>query len=246
VIADPEILARLALAAGLGAAIGFEREVRNRSAGIRTHTLVGLGAAIFSIAGAYGFADVNHGPNVDPARIAAQVVSGIGFIGAGAIIQARGGVRGVTTAATLWVTAALGVAAAAGLYAEAIAGAVMALLTLVGLRLVRPHVMRFRSTTLTVEYTRGRGTLGPLVRAIEQVGGTIEALHLDDEDEDAAAGVRRAVVRGRFPDDEAVVRVIETVEQRPELLSLEAEPPPSRVAGRRVSGGISSGGAPAS
>ena len=217
-IADPEILARLGLAAGLGAAIGFEREVRNRSAGIRTHTLVGLGAALFTIAGAYGFRDIEHGPNVDPARIAAQVVSGIGFIGAGAIIQARGGVRGVTTAATLWVTAALGVAAAAGVYVEAMAGGALALLTLVGLRLLTPYVARFGLTTLIVQYTRGRGTLGPLLREIEDAGGTIGAVHLEDDDEADTEGVRRAVLEVRFPDEQAIVRVVHSMEKRPEML----------------------------
>src|SRR3954453_12189819 len=96
--------------------VGLEREVRGHVAGSRTHALVAVGAALFTIAGAYGFTDVPHGPNVDPARIAAQVASGIGFLGAGAILRQGLGVRGLTTATTLWLAAALGVASGAGAY----------------------------------------------------------------------------------------------------------------------------------
>ena len=92
------------------AVVGIERSPAIRP-GSATHVLVALGAAMFSLSGAYGFADVTHGPNVDPARIAAQVASGIGFIGAGAIIRDRGAIKGLTTAATVWLAASCGVAA---------------------------------------------------------------------------------------------------------------------------------------
>src|SRR4051794_19328987 len=105
---------RLGVAALAGLTLGFERELRARAAGLRTHALVAVGAALFTIAGAYGFADIPRGPNVDPARIAAQVASGIGFLGAGAILRQGYGVRGLTTAATLWLAAAIGGAAGAG------------------------------------------------------------------------------------------------------------------------------------
>jgi len=104
-----ESLLRLALAALLGGLIGFEREMREREAGLRTHLLVSLGSALFTIVGAYGFhAFLDSGANVvraDPTRIAAQIVTGIGFLGAGAIIRQGLSVRGLTTAATLWVVA---------------------------------------------------------------------------------------------------------------------------------------------
>src|SRR5262245_53257502 len=111
-----ELLGRLALALALSAAIGCEREWRQKSAGLRTYTLVGLGAALFSIAGAYGFHDEIGNASVprDPSRVAAQVVSGIGFIGAGLIFVRQDAVRGLTTAAGVWLTAAVGLAAAAG------------------------------------------------------------------------------------------------------------------------------------
>src|ERR1700744_4851857 len=101
----------------LSACIGVEREIRQKNAGLRTHTLVGLGAALFMLVSKYGFNDVLHVGLVvlDPSRIAAQVVSGIGFIGAGLIFVRRDSVRGLTTAASIWITAAVGAAAGAGL-----------------------------------------------------------------------------------------------------------------------------------
>jgi putative Mg2+ transporter-C (MgtC) family protein len=102
-----ELAARLAVGLVLGAVIGFERELHRQPAGFRTHSLVALGSALFTIISAYGFA----GSSVDPTRIAAQIVSGIGFIGAGTILQHRGNIRGLTTAASLWSVAAIGMAA---------------------------------------------------------------------------------------------------------------------------------------
>jgi putative Mg2+ transporter-C (MgtC) family protein len=106
-----ELLGRLGLALVLSAAIGCERELRQKSAGLRTYTLVGLGSALFSLAGAYGFADELGAEGVprDPSRVAAQVVSGIGFIGGGLIFVRRDAVRGLTTAAGVWLTAAVGI-----------------------------------------------------------------------------------------------------------------------------------------
>ena len=108
-----EIILRFLLAAALGAAIGYERERHAKAAGLRTHTLISSGAALFTLASIYGF---NGG--ADPSRVAAGVVAGIGFIGAGVIFRGmRGeGVAGLTTAASVWVTAAIGLAAGAGLY----------------------------------------------------------------------------------------------------------------------------------
>ena len=108
-----EITLRFLLAAALGAAIGYERERHGKAAGLRTHTLISSGAALFTLASIYGF---NGG--ADPSRVAAGVVAGIGFIGAGVIFRGmRGdGVAGITTAASVWVTAAIGLAAGAGLY----------------------------------------------------------------------------------------------------------------------------------
>src|SRR4051794_5116791 len=132
---------RVAAAGGLGALIGLERESRNQLAGMRTHALVAAGAAVVTLAGAYGFSDIHRGPHVDPMRVAAQIASGIGFIGAGAIIRDRGSVRGITTAAALWTSAAVGLAAGAGLWRVALAGAAVTLVVLVLLRPVRTRLL---------------------------------------------------------------------------------------------------------
>jgi putative Mg2+ transporter-C (MgtC) family protein len=107
----------LGLALLLSALIGFERELRQKSAGLRTHTLVGVGAALFMLISKYGFNDVLEPGRVilDPSRVAAQIVTGVGFLGAGLIFVRRDSVRGLTTAAAIWVTAAVGAASGAGL-----------------------------------------------------------------------------------------------------------------------------------
>jgi len=126
---NPEIEAglRLLLAAVLGGIIGFQREKANKPAGLRTHILICLGSALFTVVSALGFTG-----NVDPSRIAAGVVTGIGFIGAGVIFRGMRGdkVMGITTAASIWVTAAIGIAAGAGLYIIASVVAMVTVLVL--------------------------------------------------------------------------------------------------------------------
>lgn len=133
-----ELGLRLVVGLVLGAVIGFERELHRQPAGFRTHSLVALGAALFTIVSAHAFT----GPNVDPTRIAAQIVSGIGFIGAGTILQHRGSIRGLTTAASLWSVAAIGTAAGAGLTAMAIIGTLLILVVLALLDRVEAFVTR--------------------------------------------------------------------------------------------------------
>src|SRR3954462_6906980 len=114
-------VAELIIALVLSTAIGLEREVRQKSAGLRTHTLVGLASALIMLVSKYGFTDVlGEHVTLDPSRIAAQIVSGIGFIGGGLIFVRRDAVRGLTTAAPIWLTAAVGMAAGAGLWLLAI------------------------------------------------------------------------------------------------------------------------------
>ena len=113
--AQLELIGRLALGVTLGGVIGWERELQRQPAGFRTHSLVALGACIFTVISAFAFSG-----DGDPARIAAQVVTGIGFIGAGTIIRHEGSVRGLTTAASLWAVAGVGMAAGAGLWVVAV------------------------------------------------------------------------------------------------------------------------------
>jgi len=123
-----ETIARLAAALAIGLCIGLQRAMVGKDAGMRTHALVALGAAVMTLVSAYAFPDP-HG-RVDPTRIAAQIVTGIGFIGGGTIIKDGNAVRGLTTAASLWVAAGLGMAVGAGLYAIGALATIAVLLTL--------------------------------------------------------------------------------------------------------------------
>lgn len=124
---DSELVVRLLVAAGLGAALGFERELREKSAGLRTNILIAVGSALFTLMSI----ELAEGVvAADPARVASQIVTGIGFLGAGAIIRTGGNVQGLTTAATVWVNAAVGVAAGGGEYGLAVAATVVTLAAL--------------------------------------------------------------------------------------------------------------------
>jgi putative Mg2+ transporter-C (MgtC) family protein len=166
-----DLVARLIVAAVAGAIVGLERERGDHSAGFRTHTLVSVGACLFTIAGAYGFADIPRSVNVDPARIAAQVVTGIGFLGAGAIIREGPVVRGLTTAATLWIAAAAGLTAGGGAYRELTA----ALMIVVGLLLLRSATMHAlsrvgkRNLLLSIDHAWKPKVLGNLLVTVRSV-----------------------------------------------------------------------------
>ena len=158
-VADIEIILRLLVAAGLGAMVGFERELQNQPAGLRTHIVVVMGASLamsLSINLAMQFRE--FAPNGDPARLAAQVISGIGFLGAGAILRFGASVKGLTTAASLWTMAIVGLVVGAGHYIPAL-GATVVLLVVLSLlnvfetRFVRPRLVV--ALTLTVDYRPG-------------------------------------------------------------------------------------------
>jgi putative Mg2+ transporter-C (MgtC) family protein len=147
-ISYSETTVRLLLTAVLCGLIGLERETRDQPAGFRTHILLGLGAALFTLVSAFGFPEFTdaalesngRGVQFDPTRIAAQIVTGVGFLGAGAIIRRGGDVRGLTTAASIWSAAAIGMAAGAGFYFGAVATTAVVLATLYLLRSVRVFV----------------------------------------------------------------------------------------------------------
>lgn len=140
---DWTLILRLLIAALLGSIVGIERERKAWAPGLRTHMLVCVGACLFMIVSAFGFGDVLGARNIilDPSRIAAQVVSGIGFLGAGAILLRGEVVRGLTTAASLWSVAAIGLAVGGGLYAEAMAATVVIIVILAG---IKPLEERFQ------------------------------------------------------------------------------------------------------
>ena len=182
-----ESLLRLALAAVLGGLIGVERELREREAGLRTHLLVALGSALFTIVGAYGFRDfLETGDPVvraDPTRIAAQIVTGIGFLGAGAIIRQGFSVRGLTTAATLWVVAAVGLASGAGYYSAAVITTALVLIALYPLRIMAYQILRrFRAEDgrLLVELPAGTPP-GGVIDEIERAGARLNSVDVSQE-----------------------------------------------------------------
>lgn len=149
-ISDVEIVVRLVIVSVLCGVIGLERQTRGQVAGLRTHLIVGLGAGLFTLVSAYGFtgASASH---ADPTRVAAQIVSGIGFLGGGAILRYGVTVHGVTTAAALWISAAVGMAAAAGFYVGAVATTALALVALVALGRLKPVLRRRFGETLSLE-----------------------------------------------------------------------------------------------
>lgn len=173
----------LALALVLSALVGLEREVRQKSAGLRTHTLVGVGAALFMLVSKYGFNDVLETGRVivDPSRVAAQIVTGVGFLGAGLIFVRRDSVRGLTSAASIWVTAAIGAAAGAGLpVLAAVATGIYFIVAIAFLELARRLP---RSSTaisvLRVRYPDGRGILRQLLQVATSLGFAIDEMSTD-------------------------------------------------------------------
>jgi putative Mg2+ transporter-C (MgtC) family protein len=154
-----DLAVRLLIAAILGAAVGLEREIHEHPAGMRTHLLVALGSAIFTELSIYGFAGIGGGPDspsIDPSRVAAQVVSGIGFLGAGAILKYGTSIRGMTTAASLWTVAAIGMAAGAGEWLIAGVGTAIVIFSLWPLQALISRLYRPGTRALRVRLQVGR------------------------------------------------------------------------------------------
>jgi putative Mg2+ transporter-C (MgtC) family protein len=211
----------VAVAAALGGAVGLERELREREAGFRTHMLVAVGSALFTLVSAYGFEEfLTSGDAViraDPTRIAAQIVTGIGFLGAGAIIRQGLSIRGLTTAATLWVVAAIGLASGAGYYSAAVITTLVALFSLWPLRILAHTVTsRVRPETgrLVVQLPAGTSP-GDLISELERLGGRVHAVEVSHEadrrtvllDVVLPARAESAVVVARLADLEDVLEV---------------------------------------
>ncbi len=181
-ISTGEMIARLAMAALLGAVIGLERERLERNAGLRTHTLVAVGSCLMMIVSAFGFSDAitpGHTVILDPSRLAAQVVSGIGFLGAGTIILRKDAVRGLTTAASVWAVAGLGLAVGGGLYSVAVAATVLLLVVLVVMRILeRKLFLHKRVHTITVELLNGKHAVSAVAMTVDAAGVDLQALRL--------------------------------------------------------------------
>ena len=180
-----EIALRLVVAAALSGLVGLEREWRERAAGLRTHMLVGVGSALFTLISAYGFNDfLFGGSNVvraDPSRIAAQIVTGIGFLGAGAIMRQGLNIRGLTTAAGLWVVAAIGMAVGAGYYAGALIGTGVVLFGLGPLRWAEGYIVARRRAAGRLEVDlRPDQPLAPVLAILETRRAKVERIQLEE------------------------------------------------------------------
>ena len=191
----------LLLAFGLSSVVGFERQYRGKSAGLRTQTIVGTASALILLVSKYGFADVLVSGQVvlDPSRVAAQIVSGIGFLGAGLIITRRGAIRGLTTAASVWETAAIGMAAGAGLPLLALLVTGLHFVIVLGYtplgRVIATRGQAERSFAIT--YEDGRGVLRDLLAACTDRAWTVSSLAIISHPPDTAEpGEHRLVTVG--------------------------------------------------
>lgn len=217
-----ELVLRVSLAAVLGGAIGAERELRERGAGLRTHMLVSVGAALFTLVSAYGFADFEFstpkGIVLDPTRIAAQIVTGIGFLGAGAIIRQGLSVRGLTTAATLWIVSAIGLAAGAGYYSAAIVATAVVLVALGPLRTVARRLyarVKEEEGRLIVELRPGESG-ARLLEVLARAGARPNRLEFADE-----GGHRRVAVDVGLPGSLTPTDVVAQLLEYEEILGAE-------------------------
>jgi putative Mg2+ transporter-C (MgtC) family protein len=195
-----DVFIRILIAAALGGLIGIEREIREHTAGFRTHILVSVGAAAFTMASSYGL----EGTDFDPNRIAAQVVTGIGFLGAGAIIRYGVSVRGLTTAASLWTVAAVGLLSAQGFYSAALitTGVVIVSLSLLRLiedKLLYPHVGQ--TVGVRVHFHRaGFAPLAQLVDMLQQAHVVVKEMAVvPGEDESDTIHLQLKLPRGLNP-----------------------------------------------
>jgi putative Mg2+ transporter-C (MgtC) family protein len=210
-VATMTIIGRLALAIALSAAIGIEREARHKRAGLRTNTLIGVGAAVAMMVSKYGFADVISPGRVvlDPSRVAAQIVSGIGFVGAGIIFVRRDSVHGLTTAAVTWLTAMVGMACGAGLLLLAVIATVGHLGVVIGFAAVEQHIP-VRRPVHRLDVRCESLAVGAVVAAIGDAGGTVEAMSVEQAEPPRADGEAMAVhldLHGRLAVAELVAKV---------------------------------------
>ncbi len=167
---------RLVLAVVLGSLIGLEREIHNRPAGFRTHILVSVGAALFTLVSVYG---ITGG---DPGRIAAQIVSGIGFLGAGTILREGANIKGLTTAASLWAVAGIGMASGAGYYVGALATTALVLVVLLFFSRLEKRLLQSQYHVLSMELADRPGQLGAVASLLGTLEISIVTIQISEQD----------------------------------------------------------------
>jgi putative Mg2+ transporter-C (MgtC) family protein len=226
-LSHTELVARIAAGAALGAVIGYERLRHGRPAGLRTHILVTMGAATFMVVSSqfvyyqgYGKEDL---VSVDTSRIAAQVVSGIGFLAGGAILRSGPSVQGLTTAAGLWLASAIGLCTGSGMYVE---GAIVTLLGVVALTVLRLFEAKDEQVLhrrITVVLGEGAPATSELVASICEIGGVVAELDYDEH-----LGDRQEISLSldvRLPTAVGFAKLIEVLERRPGVRRIKVRPP---------------------
>lgn len=180
------VLLRLFVAALLGGVVGIERENKKQAAGLRTHVLVSLGSSLVMVLSEYLFHEYQGLTNLDPARLGAQVISGIGFLGAGTIIKQGVSVKGLTTAASLWAVACIGLAAGTGFYTAAVIAAAIVFITLRTLSKFENIIIYKEEaySEIGVRIENKPGKLGEVASFIGRMGANINNVDIEDDDED--------------------------------------------------------------
>ena len=178
------VATRLILAAILGAVIGIEREINNRAAGFRTHIIVSVGACLIMLIGIDGIGKFSSDTARDTARIAGQVISGIGFLGAGTILQKKNGVSGLTTAATLWLSGAIGLAVGIGYYEGAIIATVICLITLVSLKGISDLINNKTTKSYIMVFDTSNFNQKSFYEFTQEEGVEVRKIDIIDEDMD--------------------------------------------------------------
>jgi putative Mg2+ transporter-C (MgtC) family protein len=191
-------IGELLLAFALSSLIGLERQLRHKSAGLRTQAIVGTTSALLLLVSKYGFTDVLVAGHIvlDPSRVAAQIVSGVGFLGAGLILTRRGAVRGLTTAAAVWETAAIGMAAGAGLWLLALIVTALHFIVTYGYTLVTRRIPGSQETAAQLEFTYrdGRGVLRQVLSIVTEAHWTIRRLGLGEPVDDDGKNLVRVTI----------------------------------------------------
>lgn len=217
-ISFSEVTVRLILAMLLGAVLGGEREVTEHNAGLRTNALVALGTALFTLISGYAFIGFTSYPNVqiDPTRIASYIVAGIGFLGAGTIFlrQGSGKVRGLTSAATIWMVAAVGMACGAGFYIPACIATVMALFILVGLRYIEAYLFNKRISSQKALEIRlssdvGEQVVGQIYGILTKFFIEVERISMQREDSAQEEAESTLKLRCRIKQEDNLMRAID-------------------------------------
>lgn len=214
-----EYIIRLAVAGLLGAVIGLERELRAKEAGLRTHFLVAVGSALIMLVSQYGFSQVLDHDHIalDPSRVAAQAVSGIGFLGAGMIIIERKMVRGLTTAAGVWATSGIGLTIGSGMYAAGISATI---LVMIGLELLSMIFKTGRSLNISFEL-ESKESVQPILDSLTARKISISSYEMDQDPE--RLGMYHLKIEGKARHNGTLQELLKDLDNLPHILSAKLE-----------------------